>query len=105
MEYWIKGEKRFGGTLGDTWNCFFCEKIHNTDDFSPVQARHPKPDCRYFVMSCIDCYTETLHKWQCSKCEKWFDDKIEQEFSLELPIDVIYESKNVGDWVDYIFNN
>lgn len=32
-------------------------------------------------------------------------DKIEQEFSLELPIDVIYESKNVGDWVDYIFNN
>ncbi len=32
-------------------------------------------------------------------------DKIEQEFSVEFPIDVIYESKNVGDWVDYIFKN
>jgi acyl carrier protein len=32
-------------------------------------------------------------------------DKIEQEFSLEFPIDVIYESKNVGDWVDFILNN
>ena len=32
-------------------------------------------------------------------------DKIEQEFSIEIPINVIYESKNVGDWVDFIFSN
>lgn len=80
MEYWKKNEKRIGGTLGDSWKCYFCNKLHNTDDILPVEARHPKPDCRYPVMSCIDCYTETLHKWQCSKCEKWFDDKIEPEF-------------------------
>ena len=29
-------------------------------------------------------------------------DKIEEHFNIELPIDVIYESENIGDWVKYI---
>ena len=78
MEYWIKGEKRLGGTLGETWNCYFCKKLHNTNDILPVQARHP--ECRIGVMSCIDCYTYTLNKWKCSICEEWFD---EEKFDWE----------------------
>lgn len=31
-------------------------------------------------------------------------DKIEEHFNIELPIDIIYESENIGDWVKYIFD-
>lgn len=31
-------------------------------------------------------------------------DKIEEHFKIELPIDVIYESENIGDWVKYIYD-
>ena len=32
-------------------------------------------------------------------------DKIEEYFRIEFPIDVIYESENIEDWINFILNN
>ena len=32
-------------------------------------------------------------------------DKIEENFKIEFPIDVIYESENIEDWINFIMNN
>ena len=32
-------------------------------------------------------------------------DAIEEIFAIEFPIDVIYESQNIGDWINYILSN
>ena len=31
-------------------------------------------------------------------------DSLEEKFKIEFPIEVIYESKNIGDWINYINN-
>jgi acyl carrier protein len=31
-------------------------------------------------------------------------DAIEEKFAIEFPIDVIYEAKNIGDWIEFILN-
>jgi hypothetical protein len=77
MKYW--NQKRLGGTLGETWKCYFCNKLQNTNDILPVEAKDP--ECRQAVMACIDCYTYTLDKWQCSLCEEWFEEeKFDKEY-------------------------
>lgn len=32
-------------------------------------------------------------------------DKIEENYNIEFPIDVIYESENIGDWINFILTN
>ena len=32
-------------------------------------------------------------------------DKIEEHFKVEFPIDVIYESENIEDWINFIMIN
>ena len=32
-------------------------------------------------------------------------DKIEENFNIEFPIDVIYESEKIEDWINFILRN
>jgi acyl carrier protein len=32
-------------------------------------------------------------------------DKIEENFKIEFPIDVIYESENIEDWINFILKS
>jgi acyl carrier protein len=31
-------------------------------------------------------------------------DSLEEKFKIEFPIEVIFESKNIGDWINYIIS-
>jgi acyl carrier protein len=32
-------------------------------------------------------------------------DLIEETFQIEFPVEVIFESKNIGDWINFILSN
>jgi acyl carrier protein len=49
----------------------------------------------------LDSSTKSISQWD-SITNIVIIDAIESHFNIEFPIDVIYEARNIEDWIDFI---